>query len=216
MVDAPKVTLEIRSVVVLVLKEEEMLRKCLALVFILGISAQSGLSRGEGYTFRHTNWGMTAEEVLASESDLDPIEKSDSTIRFKTRVLGKNVELVYRFVQNKLIRSSYQIDENYLNSKHFIAGYRKFQEALTQKYGPPEIEETKWQKDTLPKVSRNEGLALSLGQVEYYSAWNTPHTTIACSLRQDNYDVICSVSYRSKEFAALEQKLDTSNEIDPL
>ena len=92
---------------------------------------------------------MTAEEVIATESGLDPIEKNEKMIKYKTRVLGKNVELVYLFSQNQLTGSSYQVDENYLNSEHFITSYRKFKTALTRKYGPAKVEQTNWQNDAL-------------------------------------------------------------------
>ena len=97
-----------------------MYRKLLAIAFILTLSVQAKLSWGENYTFRFTRWGMTSEEVIASESKLDPIEKIENFIKYKTQILGKNVELVYLFAQNKLIGSSYKLEDNYINSQHFI------------------------------------------------------------------------------------------------
>jgi hypothetical protein len=197
-------------------KGGKMCRTLIALAFILSLSVQAELSWSGSYTFRYTNWGMTAEEVVASESELDPIEKSENMIKYKTRVLDKHVDLIYYFVQNKLVGSLYKIDENYLNSQHFIASYRKFQAALSRKYGPPKIEETNWQSDALRKIGSKKGLALSLGHVDYFSAWETPKTTIACSLKEENYDVNCSIRYRSREFMALEQELKKRVEMDPL
>ena len=101
-----------------------MLKNLLAVIFILSIAVQAKLAWGESYTFRYTRWGMSVEEVIAAESKLDPIEKSEHQIKYKTQVLGRNVELVYQFVQNKLIGSSYKLDDNYLNSKHFLDSYR--------------------------------------------------------------------------------------------
>ena len=84
-----------------------MFRKLLAIAFIITLSVQAKLSWGENYTFRFTSWGMTSEEVIAYESKLDPIEKSENFIEYKTQISEKNVELVYLFAQNKLIRLSY-------------------------------------------------------------------------------------------------------------
>ncbi len=193
-----------------------MCRKILVLVFITSISVQAKLSWSENYTFRHTRWGMTAEEVIASESMLDPIEKSENLIKYKTQILGTNVELVYFFVQNQLTGSSYKITENYLSSQHFIASYRSLKEALAKKYGPAKVDEINWQNDAYRNISDKKGLALSLGHVEYHSSWETPNTTISCSLKEDNYDVLCSVMYRSKEFSALQQGSNKKDEIDPL
>ena len=193
-----------------------MSRIFLALVIFASVSVQANLSWSEDFTFRRTRWGMTAEEVISSESNLKPIEKSENLIKYKTQVLGNNVELVYRFVQNKLTGSLYTINENYLNSQHFINSYRKFKAALSQKYGPAKVEETNWQNESLRKISSKKGLALSLGYVEFYSSWETPETTISCSLKEENYYILCSVVYRSKEISGLQQETKKEDKLDPL
>ena len=186
------------------------------MAFIITLSVQAKLSWGENYTFRFTSWGMTSEEVIASESKLDPIEKSENFIKYKTQILGKNVELVYLFAQNKLIGSSYKLDDNYINSRHFITTYQKFKVALAQKYGPSIKEEITWLNDAYRNVSNKRGLALSLGHVEYSAFWETADTTIACSLKEDNLYVNCSVEYSSKELSALQQEIKKEDKMDPL
>jgi hypothetical protein len=193
-----------------------MYRKLLAMAFIIILSVQAKLSWGENYTFRFTSWGMTSEEVIASESKLDPIEKNENFIKYKTQILGKNVELVYLFAQNKLIGSSYKLDDNYINSRHFITTYQKFKVALSQKYGPAKKEEIAWLNDAYRNVSNKRGLALSLGHVEYFAFWETADTTIACSLKEDNLYVNCSVEYSSKELSALQQEIKKEDKMDPL
>jgi hypothetical protein len=159
---------------------------------------------------------MTAEEVIASESKLDPIEKNANMIRYKTLVLGKKVELVYRFAQNKLIGSSYKLDDNYLNSQHFIATYRSFKNALTRKYGPAKKDKIKWKNNAYRNISNKRGLALSLGHVEYLADWETPDTTISCGLKEVNFYVQCSLEYWSKAFSTLQQNLKKEDKLDPL
>ena len=191
-----------------------MIRKMLIVAFIITLSMQAKLSFSENYTFRHTRWGMTHEEVIASETKLEPIEKSDNLIKYKTQVLEKNVELVYQFAQNKLIGSSYKLDDNYLNSKRFIYTYNKFKEKLVQKYGPAQKDETIWSNDIYRNISSKRGLALSLGHVEYLATWETPDTTISCTLKEVNYYVNCSVNYWSKEFSALKEELTKVDNLD--
>jgi hypothetical protein len=193
-----------------------MFKKLLAMAFIIILSVQAKLSWGENYTFRFTSWGMTSEEVIASESKLDPIEKSENFIKYKTQILGKNVELVYLFAQNKLIGSSYKLDDNYINSRHFITTYQKFKVALAQKYGPAKKEKITWLNDAYRNVSNKRGLALSLGHVEYFAFWETADTTIACSLKEDNLYVNCSVEYSSKELSALQVEIKKEDKMDPL
>ncbi|MEJ2166690.1 MAG: hypothetical protein P8X90_14275 [Desulfobacterales bacterium] len=193
-----------------------MFRKLFVVAFIIILSAQAKLSWGENYDFRFTRWGMTPEEVIASESKLDPIEKGENLIKYKTQLLGKNVELVYHFAQNKLVGSSYKLEDNYLNSQHFITTYQKLKAALAQKYGPAIKDEIIWTNDAYRNVSNKRGLALSLGHVKYLAIWETPDTTIACSLKEENFYVNCSVEYSSKQLSALQQAIKKEDKMDPL
>jgi len=193
-----------------------MCRKLLVMAFIIALAVQAKLSWGENYTFRFTRWGMTSEEVIASELKLDPVEKSENSIKYKTLVLGKNVELVYLFAQNKLIGASYKLEDNYINSQHFISTYQKFKRALAQKYGPAKKDEIIWSNDTYRNVSSKRGLALSLGHVEYFTIWETPDTTIAGILKEDKFNVNCSVEYSSKELSQLQQESSKEDKLDPL
>jgi hypothetical protein len=158
---------------------------------------------------------MTAEEVIASEKKMDPVEKNVNMIKYKTQVLGKNIELVYLFAQNKLIGAFYKLDENYLNSQHFIQTYDEFIEALIEKYGQPNKETTNWLIDTYRNVRNKWGLALSLGHLEYFVLWKTQSTTIECSLREENYNVLCLVEYWSIEYSHLLEEIRKEDKLDP-
>jgi len=193
-----------------------MFRKLFIIAFVVSMSVQAKLSWSENYTFRNTRWGMTAEEVIASELKLDPIGKSENLVKYQTQVLGKNVELVYLFAQNKLIGASYRLDDNYINSEHFVAAYLKFKAALAQKYGPAKKKETNWLNNVYRNRNNKRGLALSLGHVEYLAIWETPDTMINCSLKEDKYYILCSLEYWSKEFAGLHQEVKKENKLDPL
>ena len=192
-----------------------MFRKLLAVAFIIALSVQAKLSWGENYNFRYTRWGMTEDEVIASESKLDPTEKNENLLKYKTQVLGNNVELIYQFAQNKLIGSSYKLDDNYLNSQHFINTYNKFKAKLVQKYGPAQKDETIWLNEAYRNLSNKKGLALSLGHLEYLAVWDTPSTTIDCTLKEVNYYVNCTVNYWSKEYSALKEELKKEDSLDP-
>ena len=61
-----------------------MLKKYAILLIIVGIVTQTNFSWGKNYNFRHTIWGMTQDEVIASET-LVPIEKKENYIKYKTQ-----------------------------------------------------------------------------------------------------------------------------------
>ena len=158
---------------------------------------------------------MTQQEVLSAEEKMDPVERTENTIQYKTRILNKNVKLIYLFAQNKLIGALYILDDNYLNSYHFISTYRQFKQNLTQKYGQPSRETTNWVDDTYRNDPPKWGLALSLGHTEYATFWKTQNTTIECSLREENFNVLCEIEYWSIEFSHLSETTDKEDKIDP-
>jgi len=170
---------------------------------------------GGDYDFRYASWGMPAKDVIASEKTLDPVDSNKNIVRYKTEILGKNVELAYLFSQDKLIGSFYKLDDNYLNSNHFLNTYRKFKSALARKYGPPIKEATNWTDDTFRNVSPKRGLALSLGHTEYYTEWETPKTRIGISLKEENYYVLCVIEYWSKDYVHLIEEASKEDIIDP-
>jgi hypothetical protein len=191
-----------------------MVKKFLIFVFAISLLVQSRLSWGNEYNFRLTSWGMSQEEVVGSEEKIDPVEKTEHIIKYKTQILGKNVELFYLFAQNKLIGSSYRLDENYLNSRRFIRTYNRFKQALINKYGQPDQEKTNWNNETFKNDRKKLGLALSLGHTEYSSLWNTNNATIECSLRQENYYVLCLIEYRSTVYSHLFEDLNKEDKVD--
>ena len=182
--------------------------------FIASMVAQVKLSWADTYNFRFTKWGMSPTEVISSEK-MDPIEKDEKMIKYKTRILNKNVELLYLFAQNKLIGASYKLDENYLNSERFIKAYTRFKTELIKKYGPPNKEMTNWKNDAFKSDRSKWGIALSLGYLEYFTYWETPGTTVSCGLKENNYYVLCSVEYWSKEFSNLLDKNKNDDMPDP-
>ena len=190
------------------------MKKCLILLFIVSMVAQVKLSWGDTYNFRYTRWGMTPEEVTASET-MAPIAKDEKMIKYKTQILDKNVELLYLFAQNKLIGASYKLAENYLNSEKFIKTYARFKEELTKKYGQPDKEITHWKNNAFKSDRSKWGIAVSLGYLEYFTFWETQGTTVSCGLQEKNYYVLCSVDYWSMEFSNLLEKNKNDDKPDP-
>jgi hypothetical protein len=172
-------------------------KKLLTLVFAIGLLTQSELSWGENYDFRLTKWGMTQNDVISSEEKIDPVERIENIIMYKTQISNKNVVLNYLFAQDKLVGAFYKLDDNYLNSDHFIQTYLQFKQVLTKKYGPPSEEFTNWLNNTYRNNRKKWGLALSLGHTEYATFWKTQNTIIECSLREENFNVLCLVEYWS-------------------
>jgi len=192
-----------------------MLRKLLIIIYVISLLSPWKLCWGENLDFRQTRWGMTQDEVISSEKKIDPVDRTEDSITYKTQILNKNVELNYLFVQNKLVGALYRLDDNYLNSEHFIQTYLKFKQILTEKYGPPSEEFANWLNDTYKNNRKKWGLALSLGHAEYATFWKTNNKTIECSLRQENFDVLCIMKYWSIDNSYLSEEFNKEDKIDP-
>ncbi|CAB1058480.1 hypothetical protein D1BOALGB6SA_3236 [Olavius sp. associated proteobacterium Delta 1] len=193
-----------------------MFRKLIFIIYIVGLLAPLRMGWCEDYSFRNSKWGLTKEAVTASEIKMDPVEINENTIKYKTQILENNVELIYLFSQNKLAGAVYKLNDNYLNSHHFLNTYKKFKAALTQKYGQPREEMTNWLNDTFRNVSQKRGLALSLGHTEYFANWETAISNISIRLKEENYSVLCVIEYWSKEYPYLseENKVEHINKED--
>jgi hypothetical protein len=172
-------------------------KKLITLVFVMGLLSQTGLSWSENYDFRLTRWGMTQNEVVTAEEKMDPVERNENMITYKTQILNRNVLLHYLFVQDTLVGAIYKLDDNYLNSDHFIQAYNQFRQKITKKYGPPSRNATNWLNAAYRHNRKKWGLALSLGHTEYITDWNTQNTRIECSLREQNYNILCLLEYWS-------------------
>ena len=76
-----------------------MFKKFLVLFFLMSMIAPVKMSWGDTYNFRYTNWGMTPEEVIASET-MAPVEKNEKLIKYKTRILEMYCCTIYSFKIN--------------------------------------------------------------------------------------------------------------------
>jgi hypothetical protein len=170
---------------------------CLAATWAAATAATS-------YDFRHTTWGMTADEVIKSEGK-DPQERSEKIAVYSTKISGKDFLLIYQFIENKLAIAGYMLDEKHTNKTDYLADYNEIKELLIKKYGEPAEDQQEWKNDLYKNNTAKWGTAISVGHLSYTSIWETPNTTINLALHGDNFEIQCGVLYNSKEHQALVQ-----------
>lgn len=190
-----------------------MHRKIFLISLVIAVSAQFNLTYGQDFNFRNTRWGMSQEQVMAAEK-MDPIEKSENHIKYKTTILDRNVHLLYLFVDDKLIGASYTLDEIYLNSAKYRQTYNTFKRALIDKFDEPNSDITTWINDTYKNDPSKWGLAVGLGHVEYSATWNTQDSAIRCSLTGENHNILCKIKFSAVEYKDLEKMLNQKKETD--
>ncbi|MBA7588846.1 hypothetical protein ES708_30916 [subsurface metagenome] len=163
------------------------------------------------YDFRKVNWGMSKEEVKATE-DKKPFSENDTDLYYKNvEIIGRNFFCSYGFIQDKLYESNYNIGttlgEIHSNKNDYIDDYESVKEILTKKYGKPKRDVVTWKNDLFKNKKQDWGTAISIGHLVYVSTWETPTTEIGVALGGNNYEIWLSVGYDSKELKEWVKKI---------
>jgi hypothetical protein len=157
-------------------------------------------SQGNKYDFRETNWGMSKEQVKATE-DKKPDIESDGMLAYEETTSGKNFVYIYFFSEDKLHTTSGSISTGeHTNKNIYIDDYEELKETLTKKYGKPTLDKVTWKNDLYKNDEQDWGTAISVGHLAYEASWETSTTKIDLSLKgADNYRIYLILVYKSKE-----------------
>jgi len=182
----------------------------LVVIFVI---AFTNFAYADDYDFRKTKWGMSIADVKSSEP-LEVAKEDKNLLGYKTKVINKDVFIVYFFVDNQLVRARYVLAESHTNKNDFITDYNDFKNILIKKYGKPKKDETFWKKDLYKDDYSNRGMAISLGHLVYFSSWETQDTEINNVLMGENFDISCIVEYISKKLEEIEKKAKEKKALD--
>lgn len=185
----------------------------LLIVTVLWASLFSGISLAESFDFRKARWGMSMEQVTASEP-LEVSASSDEALLYKSQVIGKDVNIVYSFVKDQLVQARYMMAEVHTNKNDYIADYNSFSEILKKKYGKPTQDKTYWRNKLYEDDSEHWGFAVSLGHLVQVSHWNTDKTEIDNILMGENYEITCVVQYSSKNLKGIAANAEEKKALD--
>lgn len=169
--------------------------------------------------FRQTNWGMSKEQVKATENK-EVIYEGDNNlghaVTYGVEIGIKSYYCIYYFLEDKLYTAGYMSTEEYSNKNDYILDYEEIKEILIKKYGEPNNKklmalhgrkEIDW-KDNLYRDDKNNwGLAISIGNLSYGLIWETPTTDIELILDGNNYEVNLRIRYISKELKEWADKI---------
>ena len=170
----------------------------LIVLFILAISNLILFAEEAKYDFRKTNWGMSKEQVKATE-DKKPDFETDTAFGYWVKISGKNFRCFYSFLEDKLYIGGYTSVEKHTNKNLYIDDYEEVKEALTKKYGKPKTDKVMWENDLYKSDKQDWGLAISIGHLVYAASWETSTTKINLMLSGDNYKINLDLFYTSKE-----------------
>jgi len=186
--------------------------KKLALIFLL-FSTTTLLSAQTN--FRNTTWGMSKQEVKSVEN-IELLKEIDNALVYKTEIAGFQCYVYYIFINDQLSRAKYYLLESHTNMNDHISDYKKLKKLLTKKYGSPVESEQIWRDDLYKGDYNDWGMAISVGDMMYYSEWEIPETDVLIMLYGENYEINHQIEYSSKKFAKKEKEQKEKETLDEL
>jgi hypothetical protein len=157
----------------------------------------------EDFNFRNTRWGMSKEDILASESG-EPVVQTDTQIGYFTEILDKNIYVAFIFDNEHLGSALYALRDMREKLDDAFRDFADFKQILTMKYGEPNAGEGDvWAN---PSFGDEDGLkavlsdpkkyeeALKQGQILHAAMWRTDRTWIKVALSKMMEGHTCGVT----------------------
>ncbi len=133
----------------------------LIILCILAISILILFAEEVKYDFRKTNWGMSKEQVKATE-DKKPNFEDNTMLSYEVTISEKDFECAYLFLEDKLYGSGYLFFGEHTNKNLYIDDYEELKEILTKEYGKPKIDKATWKNDLFKNLESSNELISEL------------------------------------------------------
>lgn len=171
-------------------------------MIVLLLTASLVYSGGPAFKVRNSEFGMSLKQVVNIEKE-KLLEKGDDYLFYSTTMNNYDYRLLYNFVDNKLYRIIYSLNENFVNMNNYITSYKDMKDKLTEKYGKPTGEEENWNNDLYKDDAENYGLAVSIGHLSYTTYWVTNNIEIHMLLSGEEYKVTSLIYYIDTNLAKI-------------
>lgn len=175
----------------------------------------SSISLGYGSDFRGSNWGATIKEVKAQEKS-KLIDADRDSLMYSCFINNLNSDIIYLFTDGKLISAGYVIHESHSNKNLYIGDYDGINDLFTKKYGKPSANIIDWKNDLYKNNKKDYGMAVSMGHLDFKTAWISNGTFITHRLQGDNFKISHTIHYYDeKNMPKLSKQLENA-ELDKL
>jgi hypothetical protein len=171
--------------------------------------------------FRGVRWGMTPEQVRATEPGTPMMGQSgpfSEWLVYSGQFGGRDINIMYVFFHGKLARASYRFTAKHKDDLNdFIADYRAVEPLLRKSLGDPVSEKAVWVDDSLQEErksyleqdratpsdilpsDRNVGLAVSVGNLKLYTNWTDGRSKILHALTGAEGAITHEIDYSPAE-----------------
>ncbi len=197
------------------------MKKFLLLVFAaaLGFAAvscrdgkDSKTKEGGEFSFRKTTWGMSREQVKASEDSAPTGDKPD-VITYRGEIEGIPVIVGYLFDGDKLIKAGYLMQGSYEDPNSYVSDYNKIKDFLIDEHGTPAQDEVVWAEGEEVDDPGKFGESVCGGKLRYSTFWADGVTVIRQSLDGEDGKCKHGVMFESVEYSI--NKTIENNEAAP-
>ena len=153
--------------------------------------------------FRNADWGMSQEQVKASE--WLPLQEEDSLgLIYRGTLFGEPTDVTYLFADDKLVRAQYDNVAEHGSKRRLLRYYDTLAECVTQSHGVPVMDET---FSTSLEMRDNPDVWLTdpeAGKFGRYMYWDTDKTHALAILFDRGSGVDCFIDFYSIEFGYLQ------------
>lgn len=159
--------------------------------------------------FRETNWGMTKEQVKATEKS-GLLQEQERLLLYYGTAGNLDCFILYFFEDDTLFDAHYVFVNDYEKRNQYLLDFENVKNSINSKYGNPKDEGQLWMNEEYKDDPDLRGLAVCLGHVTYYSKWTNDKSEIMEILSGDKY-VLLLPKYITKNREAILAILTVKN-----
>jgi len=185
-----------------------------AVILAAGVSAcrESGDTAGGSGDFRNAKWGMTKDEVKASEK-LPISDELPEAVTYVSELGGKPAIIGYVFnEEGQLIRAGYLVEDEQISPQDYVAAFEKAKKDLGVRLGMPSTDRMLWTSGVQDVTDPEKfGEATCEGKMRYIAGWADERTAVNLTL--DGYEGKCRLAamYDSIDLYVLPAMLEKSS-----
>jgi len=183
-----------------------------ALVLIAGASACRKVEDGGSGDFRNAKWGMTKDEVKASEK-LSLSEEQPEVVTYVGELGGKPAIIGYVFnAEGRLMRAGYLVDNYDIPPKEYVAAFEKAKKDMGVRLGKTSAEGMEWASGVQDETDPEKfGEAACAGRLQYAASWINDRTAINLMLNGEEGHCRLGAMYDSMDLYVIPTIVERSN-----
>jgi hypothetical protein len=187
-----------------------------AAVLAAGASACRKVEDAGSGDFRNAKWGMTTDEVKASEK-LPLSEEQPNVVTYVGELGGRPAIIGYVFNdEGQLMRAGYLVDNYDIPPKDYVAAFEKAKKDMGVRLGKPSAEGMEWASGVQDETdSEKFGEAACAGRLHYAASWINDRTAINLTLGGEEGHCRLGAMYDSMDLYVIPTLVEKKN-LDPV